>query len=120
MNLAKCPDDDPWNYSAWDNHAFNPEEIVCGRCKFWLRHQSLTDGECRRYAPRANAPFDEALLEAMIKLADLTYEEKTGLDGLKETTEVSRDAFWPVTANYYWCGEFEKRDATAEYQELPR
>jgi hypothetical protein len=93
---------DPWTHSIWDGHEFRSDEPACGQCKFWERIAEMESGICHRHAPRATSAFDELLAEAMIALAKL----QDGGMGLKLPMDVSRDAYWPETQNYEWCGEF--------------
>jgi hypothetical protein len=60
---------------------------VCENCKFWSETGGTDDGlvgECRR-----NSPIPVIL------------------DGAVDAT--IRFAIWPATAQYQWCGDFEKR-----------
>ena len=67
----------------------NGEE--CGWCRFWFSPNG-GGGECRRRAPLA-----------VPNIAGLDVE------ALRDNAQhiISRDAVWPLTAFWEWCGEFE-------------
>lgn len=88
---------------------------ACDRCKFWEpvnRKGHENEGVCRRNAPLPYSANEERIVAALghifygvAGLADLDtdYADEAQDHITKNTTPW---AFWPVTMDVEWCGEF--------------
>ena len=81
--------------------------MKCKDCKWWeLEFEDNAEGFCHKYAPR--------LVEGMMILGDDETLDRDS-DGLCEKRRYmhiwdGKDALWPKTREYGWCGEFESKE----------
>lgn len=86
------------------------EGIVCKTCKFFY---DGSQGECRRYAPRAANSLDLFIGEAIISIADILCQRWSDVkwpEGIEsEGTEAvpCTPLFPEVSGRDDWCGEWE-------------
>ena len=88
---------------------------ACDNCKFWEPRKSRNEneGQCHRNAPSTFTSHTERSLSALgyIMWAAFTTANTDEDDANQAQSEVQSGsdvswAFWPVTMDTDWCGEF--------------
>ena len=78
----------------------------CEDCKYWEGFPDdkgdFTQGECRRHSP----PYIRA------------FEFLADNEPCSNGAEIYREAVWPATMPFDWCGEFEAKTVTVVYPSL--